>query len=124
MAAEPVEVSLTDLILDRPNPWAKLYSPSRVPLKAANDLMREDLNMAAQYADWVTPGGWFTTTYVSRRVLRDTQMPTDLQTEAVFRIRRRWSKLTLIGTAGLVDRNRAGVQTTSTNVHFSAIREF
>jgi glycine/D-amino acid oxidase-like deaminating enzyme/nitrite reductase/ring-hydroxylating ferredoxin subunit len=47
---------LTDLILDRPNPWAKLYSPSRVPVKAASDLAREDLNMAAQYADWVTPG--------------------------------------------------------------------
>jgi Rieske Fe-S protein len=27
-----------------------------VPVKAANEIMREDLNMAAQYADWVTPG--------------------------------------------------------------------
>jgi len=47
---------LTDLILERPNPWARLYSPSRVPVKAANEMMKEDLNMAAQYADWVTPG--------------------------------------------------------------------
>jgi Rieske Fe-S protein len=47
---------LTDLILDRPNPWARLYSPSRVPVMAANEIVREDLNMAAQYADWVTPG--------------------------------------------------------------------
>ena len=47
---------LTDLILERPNPWAKLYSPARVPLMAANEMAREDLNMAAQYADWVTPG--------------------------------------------------------------------
>jgi glycine/D-amino acid oxidase-like deaminating enzyme/nitrite reductase/ring-hydroxylating ferredoxin subunit len=47
---------LCDLITGRPNPWTRLYSPSRVPVKAANDLLREDLNMAAQYADWVTPG--------------------------------------------------------------------
>src|SRR5436190_1702788 len=47
---------LCDLILGRKNPWEKLYSPSRVPLKAAAELAREDLNMAAQYADWLTPG--------------------------------------------------------------------
>src|SRR5256714_12344893 len=47
---------LCDLILGRPNPWEKLYSPSRVPVKAAGELAKEDLNMAAQYADWLTPG--------------------------------------------------------------------
>jgi glycine/D-amino acid oxidase-like deaminating enzyme/nitrite reductase/ring-hydroxylating ferredoxin subunit len=47
---------LCDLILGRPNPWAKLYSPSRVPVMAAGEFAREDLNMAAQYADWLTPG--------------------------------------------------------------------
>jgi Rieske Fe-S protein len=47
---------LCDLILGRRNPWEKLYSPSRVPLKAAAALAREDLNMAAQYGDWVTGG--------------------------------------------------------------------
>jgi len=47
---------LCDLILGRPNPWAKLYSPARVPVKAAGEFAREDLNMAAQYADWLTPG--------------------------------------------------------------------
>jgi Rieske Fe-S protein len=47
---------LCDLILGRRNPWEKLYSPSRVPLMAAGELAKEDLNMAAQYADWLTPG--------------------------------------------------------------------
>ena len=47
---------LCDLILGRKNPWEKLYSPSRVPLKAAAELAREDLNMAAQYSDWLTGG--------------------------------------------------------------------
>src|SRR5436190_2883125 len=47
---------LCDLILARKNPWEKLYSPSRVPLKAASELVREDLNMAAQYGDWLTGG--------------------------------------------------------------------
>ena len=47
---------LCDLILGRKNPWEKLYSPARVPVKAAGEFAREDLNMAAQYADWLTPG--------------------------------------------------------------------
>jgi len=47
---------LCDLILGRKNPWEKLYSPSRVPLRAAAGLAREDLNMAAQYSDWLTGG--------------------------------------------------------------------
>jgi len=47
---------LTDLIVGRRNPWEKLYSPSRVPVKAANELVKEDLNMAAQYGDWLTGG--------------------------------------------------------------------
>ena len=49
-------ILLCDLILGRKNPWEKLYSPSRVPLKAAAELAREDLNMAAQYSDWLTGG--------------------------------------------------------------------
>jgi glycine/D-amino acid oxidase-like deaminating enzyme/nitrite reductase/ring-hydroxylating ferredoxin subunit len=47
---------ICDLILDRKNPWEKVYSPSRVPIKAAAELAREDLNMAAQYSDWLTGG--------------------------------------------------------------------
>jgi len=47
---------LTDLILGRPNPWEKLYDPSRVRLRAASEFARENSNVAMQYADWLTGG--------------------------------------------------------------------
>ncbi len=47
---------LTDLITGRANPWEKLYSPSRITLKAAKDYAHENANVAAQYADWFTAG--------------------------------------------------------------------
>jgi glycine/D-amino acid oxidase-like deaminating enzyme/nitrite reductase/ring-hydroxylating ferredoxin subunit len=47
---------ITDLILGKENPWAKLYDPSRKPIGAAGEFAKENLNVAAQYASWVTPG--------------------------------------------------------------------
>ncbi|HWJ23473.1 MAG TPA: FAD-dependent oxidoreductase [Gemmatimonadaceae bacterium] len=47
---------IPDLILGRDNPWAKLYDPSRISLKAAPEFAKENLNVAAQYRDYVTPG--------------------------------------------------------------------
>src|SRR4029077_2008379 len=47
---------LRDLILERENPWARVYEPSRKSLRAALAYTKENLNMAAQYASWVTGG--------------------------------------------------------------------
>ena len=47
---------LTDLIVGRDNPWARLYDPSRKTLGAIKEFAKENLNVAAQYADLVTPG--------------------------------------------------------------------
>ncbi|HZG52493.1 MAG TPA: FAD-dependent oxidoreductase [Pyrinomonadaceae bacterium] len=49
---------LADLIAGRENAWAELYDPSRKPLStsAIKDFAEENLNVAAQYTDLVTPG--------------------------------------------------------------------
>jgi glycine/D-amino acid oxidase-like deaminating enzyme/nitrite reductase/ring-hydroxylating ferredoxin subunit len=47
---------LTDLILGRSNPWQSLYEPGRVTLRATAEFTKEAVNMAAQYADWLTKG--------------------------------------------------------------------
>jgi Rieske Fe-S protein len=46
---------LSDLILGKQNPWAVLYDPSRKPIRAAAQFAKENLNVAAQYVDWLTP---------------------------------------------------------------------
>jgi glycine/D-amino acid oxidase-like deaminating enzyme len=49
-------ILLTDLIMGRANEWAMLYDPSRITLKAGVEFAKENLNVAAQYTDLVTPG--------------------------------------------------------------------
>ena len=58
-------ILLTDLIMKRPNEWETLYNPSRVTLKATPEFLRENLNVAAQYSDLVTPGETETVTDVA-----------------------------------------------------------
>ncbi|MBV9574480.1 MAG: FAD-dependent oxidoreductase [Acidobacteriales bacterium] len=48
-------ILITDLIMRRENPWARLYDPSRKPLRASLKFAEENLNVAGQYATWVTP---------------------------------------------------------------------
>lgn len=45
-----------DLILGRPNPFADLFNPARKPLGAIYSFLEENLDVAAQYASWATPG--------------------------------------------------------------------
>ncbi len=47
---------LTDLVFGRRNPWAMLYDPSRLRVRAAAEFARENTNVALQYADWLTGG--------------------------------------------------------------------
>jgi glycine/D-amino acid oxidase-like deaminating enzyme/nitrite reductase/ring-hydroxylating ferredoxin subunit len=47
---------LRDLILGRPNPWADLYSPWRLPLGSIPELLRETMNFVPRYGMWLTPG--------------------------------------------------------------------
>ena len=50
-------ILLTDLILDRPSPWAKLYDPSRKMLREAVEYAKENANVAAQYLKDYASGG-------------------------------------------------------------------
>jgi Rieske Fe-S protein len=47
---------IADLLLGRETPWASVYDPGRITLRAAPEFLRENLNVAEQYVDWATPG--------------------------------------------------------------------
>jgi Rieske Fe-S protein len=49
-------ILLTDMICGRANPWARLYDPSRKWTSSLSDYASENLNVVAQYLDWVTAG--------------------------------------------------------------------
>ncbi|HLU67418.1 MAG TPA: FAD-dependent oxidoreductase [Kofleriaceae bacterium] len=48
-------ILLRDLITGRENPWADLYAPGRVSLRALGEIARDNLNIATQYAHWLEP---------------------------------------------------------------------
>ena len=47
---------ISDLILGRENEWTGLYDPARVSVKASGEFVSENLNVAAQLAEYVTGG--------------------------------------------------------------------
>jgi Rieske Fe-S protein len=47
---------LSDLIAGRSNPLAEVYDPNRKAIGGLADFVRENVNVAGQYADWVTGG--------------------------------------------------------------------
>jgi nitrite reductase/ring-hydroxylating ferredoxin subunit len=47
---------ISDLILGYENAWEALYDPARKPLRAAREFAAENVNVARQYADWITGG--------------------------------------------------------------------
>ncbi|MEO5894429.1 MAG: FAD-dependent oxidoreductase [Vicinamibacterales bacterium] len=49
-------ILLTDLIQGRPNRWADLYDPSRKRLGALGEFLKENLDVAAQFTSYLTPG--------------------------------------------------------------------
>jgi glycine/D-amino acid oxidase-like deaminating enzyme/nitrite reductase/ring-hydroxylating ferredoxin subunit len=47
---------IPDLILEHYNPWEKLYEPRRIRLAATGEYLKENLNTAAQYREYLTGG--------------------------------------------------------------------
>jgi glycine/D-amino acid oxidase-like deaminating enzyme/nitrite reductase/ring-hydroxylating ferredoxin subunit len=46
---------ISDLVLGHDNPWARLYAPERKSVSSLLTFASENINVAAQYADWLTP---------------------------------------------------------------------
>ena len=47
---------VSDMIIGRANAWLATYDPSRKALRETPEFIKEQANVAAQYADWVTGG--------------------------------------------------------------------
>jgi Rieske Fe-S protein len=57
---------ITDLIQGRANPWTGVYDPTRKQISSAVEYVKENVNVAVQYADWVTGGDVNSTDEIAR----------------------------------------------------------
>jgi glycine/D-amino acid oxidase-like deaminating enzyme/nitrite reductase/ring-hydroxylating ferredoxin subunit len=48
-------ILIADLIAGRQNPWEKIYDPSRKRIRAASEYVRDNLEVAEEYAKWLAP---------------------------------------------------------------------
>ena len=48
-------VLLSDLVLGRASPWARVYDPKRISLKSAREFIKENVDVAVQFKDYVAP---------------------------------------------------------------------
>jgi hypothetical protein len=74
--------------------------------------------------DWLAPGGWSTTTFVGRRVYRDSVLPMETIDEASFRARWVYGKLEIVSLVALNDRTRGTFETIDRRFDLKLIRRF
>jgi glycine/D-amino acid oxidase-like deaminating enzyme/nitrite reductase/ring-hydroxylating ferredoxin subunit len=48
-------VLLSDFAMGRENPWSKLYDPKRISLKSAAEFIKENVDVAVQFKDYIRP---------------------------------------------------------------------
>jgi glycine/D-amino acid oxidase-like deaminating enzyme/nitrite reductase/ring-hydroxylating ferredoxin subunit len=46
-------ILLADMVLGRENPWARLYDPKRISLRSAPEFVRENVDVAVQFKDYI-----------------------------------------------------------------------
>ncbi len=49
-------ILITDLIRGRSNEWEQLYDPGRKSIRSTGEYVKENLNVAKQYTDYLSPG--------------------------------------------------------------------
>jgi len=47
---------ITDLVIDRPNPWLEVYKPSRIMTTDIKEYIEHNVVTQFQYKEWLTPG--------------------------------------------------------------------
>ena len=47
---------IPDLILGKDNRWTSLYDPGRITLRSADEFLKENVNVAARYGEWLAAG--------------------------------------------------------------------